>query len=79
MLGWDTVIAAISKQIVKKTGGKIGGSIVDSGDIDDKAEGDDDKDGVPNYLDPEYPPNQPCMQCHTGPKLPFGWPCKPQK
>jgi RHS repeat-associated protein len=75
LLGWDTVIKEIVKQVAKKIGGKI----VDSGDIESDSEGDADRDGVPNFLDPEYLPNQPCIQCHTGPRLPLGPPCKPQK
>ena len=77
LLLWEQVAKKIVEQIVKKTGSKIGGKIVDSGGIDGTAEGDDDKDGVPNFRDPEYPPNQPCAECHAGPKLPLGPPCKP--
>jgi RHS repeat-associated protein len=73
LLGWDTVIKFIVKQLGKQAGKNVGGG----GGLDPGGEGDADKDGVPDFLDPDSPDNKPCIACHTGPVLPLGPPCKP--
>jgi RHS repeat-associated protein len=75
LLGWDTVIKFLIKQLGKQVGKKLG----DDGDITLGGEGDSDGDGVPDFIDPDDPGNQPCIACHTGPRLPIGPRCEPRR
>jgi len=53
LFGWDTVGGWIGKQIAKQIGKFVAKEIMPDKGLNMPYEGDDDKDGKPNFMDPD--------------------------